>query len=90
MSYLSESELEAIQGLHRRAPYLIAGISHGMFSIASHCGGMKYEDCSYTYLPQTDECIRDDVLKFIRLHRRPAKVKTAPESDMFNGQAARP
>jgi hypothetical protein len=89
MSYLSESEVEAIQWHHIRAPYLISGISHGIFSIARHYGGMKYQGCSYTYIPESDECVRDDVLKFVTKLRKPKKVKTAPEADMFDGQAVR-
>ena len=57
-SYLSEREVAAIQTLHRKAPYLIQGVSRSMFSVARLTGGMKFQGCDYEYLAEHDECIR--------------------------------
>lgn len=51
-------------GLHKRTPYGITGVSHGMFSIARHYGAATYQGDAYTYFPDTDELVRDDVLKW--------------------------
>lgn len=50
--------------LHRKTPYGMTNVSMTQLSIARHYGGIKYNGESYTYLPKTDELIRDDVLKW--------------------------
>lgn len=77
-TYLTQEEIDACQSLPRDTPYLICGISTGMFSIARYSGGMKYNSKSYTYIPTTDECIRDDVLKLVTKLRKAAKKKDKP------------
>jgi hypothetical protein len=76
-TYLSDSELDAIQSLHRDAPYMIRGISRGMFSIARHYGGMTYQGRRYEYNPETDECVRSDVVKFVAKLRKAKPVESA-------------
>ena len=61
-------------GLHRRTPYGMTNVSMTQLSIARHYGGCKYQGDSYTYLPHTDELIRDDVLKWQRKQKRAAKT----------------
>lgn len=61
-------------GLHRRTPYGITNVSMSQFSVARYSGGCKFNGDSYTYLPHTDELIRDDVLKWQRKQRRAAKT----------------
>ena len=61
-------------GLHRRTPYGMTNVSMTQLSIARHYGGCKYQGDSYTYLPHTDELIRDDVLKWQRKQKRTAKT----------------
>jgi len=62
--------------LHRKTPFGIEGVSQGQFSIARHYGGIKYNGDEYTYLPLTDELIRDDVLKWKSKNAaKPAKQK---------------
>ena len=61
-------------GLHRRTPYGMTNVSMTQLSIARHYGGIKYNGESYTYLPKTDELIRDDVLKWQRKQKRAAKA----------------
>ena len=50
--------------LHQRTPYGMANVSMSQLSIARHYGGITYSGDSYTYLPKTDELIRNDVLKW--------------------------
>jgi len=74
-SYLSEAEVTALQfsDLDRAAPFLIRGVTEGIFSVARYYGGAKYNGASYTYVPATDELIRDDVLKFVAKLRKPRR-----------------
>ncbi len=74
MSFLSESEIESIQHLPNHTPYMIQNVSHGYFRIARHYGAAKYNGSSYLYLPDTDELIREDVLKFITKKRKATNV----------------
>lgn len=75
MSHLTPEELDALQTskLPRDTPYLIQGVSHGMFSIARHYGGAKYNGKFYSYVPTTDELIREDVVKWLAKRRTAAK-----------------
>jgi hypothetical protein len=80
--FLSAAEVAAAQVLHKRAPYAITGISCGMFSIARHYGGMTYQGCGYTYIPEHDECIRNDVLKLVvSLRKLEAKANRTEERE---------
>jgi len=49
-------------------------VSALVFKIARHYGGITYNGDSYTYLPKTDELIRDDVLKWKRKQGRKPKT----------------
>ena len=83
-TYLSGDELAAIQSLPRDTPYVIRGISRGMFSLARHYGGMTYQGKSYEYRAETDECVRRDVVKFVAKLRKEKPVETAKaEQDEF-------
>lgn len=57
-------------GLHTRTPYGMSHVSQTQLSIARHYGGIKYNGESYTYLPLTDELIRDDVLRWKQKHAK--------------------
>jgi hypothetical protein len=46
------------------APYAITNVSHTQLSIARHYGGCKYNGYDYTYFPEEDTLIRNDVLKW--------------------------
>jgi len=78
-SYLTAAEVLAAQVLHQRAPYALTSVSRGFFSIARHYGGMTFQGCSYTYMPEHDECVRDDVLRLVtkmrRLKRKAAELQ---------------
>lgn len=83
-TYLSDDELDAIQLLDSDTPYMIRGISQGMFSLARHYGGMTYQGRSYQYMPETDECVRADVVKFVAKMRKAKPVEsTKAEQDEF-------
>lgn len=73
-SYLTESEIDAIQHLHKKTPYLITGVSYGYFSVARHYGGATMNGSSYTYIPDSDELVRDDVLKAVKKLRKKASA----------------
>jgi len=70
LSYLSETEADAIQHLDRSTPFLIGGVSNTQLSIARHYGGIKFQGQTYTYFPASDELIRDDVLQFVTKMRK--------------------
>jgi len=44
-----------------QAPERIFAVSHGIFSVARHFGGCTAFGASYTYDPDADELIRDDL-----------------------------
>jgi hypothetical protein len=72
--YLTAAELQAVQHLHKRAPYSITGVSRSMFSVARHYGGMTHNGCQYLYVPPHDELVRADVFKVVgKLRREKAK-----------------
>lgn len=79
-SHLTTEEIEAIQSLHQRTPYLIPGVSRSQFSIARRYGGTTYNREAYTYIPPTDELIRDDVLRFVTRLRRSKRQAAATPS----------
>lgn len=59
-----ESVLEDVAecGLHRRTPYGITNVRETQFSIARFYGAITFNGEHYTYFPDSDELIRDDVL----------------------------
>ena len=72
MSFLTQSEIDALQSskLPRNTPFLIQGVSSTQFSVSRHYGGCTYNGKYYTYLYDTDELIRDDVLKWVKKYRK--------------------
>lgn len=92
-SFLSDSEIDLINSsnLSRSTPFMIRGVSSGMFSVARYYGGAKYNGASYTYHQPTDELIRDDVLKFVmKILKSDSKAKkkssktTGKTSNLFD------
>jgi hypothetical protein len=75
MSYLSQPEIDALNAsdLSRTTPFPIQGVSQGMFSIARHYGGAKFNGSDYAYIPEHDELVRDDVVKFVAKMRKPKR-----------------
>lgn len=85
-SFVTQDEIDAMNAskLARETPFLICGVSQTYFSIARFYGEANFNGSHYTYLSDTDELIRDDVLKFVMKLRKPKKVKKAaatPESE---------
>jgi hypothetical protein len=85
-SYLTDEEEDALRtcGLHTNTIYVIRGVMNTQFSIARHYGGCKIGNDYYTYLPPTDELIRDDVHRWLIKRRKAAaeakaKVKRIDE-----------
>ena len=76
-SHLTDDEIDALKtsGLHTRTPYVIPDVSHGMFSIARHYGGIQFNGDRYSYVPTTDELVRNDVVKWLAKQRKSAKRK---------------
>lgn len=87
MSHLTQAELEALQAsdLPRDTPLVLRKVSHSYFSTARLCGGCKINGNHYTYVPTTDELIRDDVVKFLaKLRRKPKQA--AKQITLFKEQ----
>jgi hypothetical protein len=76
MSYLTEAEIDDLQAsdLSRGTPFAIQGVSNTQLSIARHYGCCTFQHQRYTYFPDSDELIRDDVLKRVMKRRKPKKV----------------
>lgn len=72
--------------LHRRSPFLIRSVSTSYFSVARHYGGAKIQGCDYTYLPETDEIVRDDVLQWIQKQVKSTQKKDDPEQTKKDNQ----
>ena len=75
--------------LHKRTPFGMTNVSMTQLSIARHYGGIKYNGESYTYAPDTDELIRDDVLKWQRNQKR-AKPNTSGQRPPASGGTSGP
>jgi len=79
-SFLTESEIEALQSskLSRETPFAIQGVMNTQLSIARFYGGIRYNGDGYTYMPDGDELIRDDVLLFVtKLRKKQRKTEKA-------------
>lgn len=78
-TYMTEARQVIAETLPRDTPYAIRCVSQGIFSIARHYGGATYNGASYTYIPETDELVRNDVVKAIqKAERKPRRAKAAP------------
>ena len=77
-SFLSTEECQALadSGLHKKAYFLIKNVSQSIFSVARYYGEAKIQGCDFFYISNTDELIRDDVVKWLAKYRREAKKKT--------------
>ena len=83
-SFLTPAELLAISDLPQRTPYVIAPIRGSFFSLAALYGEMQVQGVAYTYMPATDECIRDDVLiRVNRLRSLQARADKVAEGRQF-------
>lgn len=75
MSYLTDEEITELNAsdLSRATAFAMRNVSSGFFSVARHYGGAKINGASYTYFPESDELIRDDVLQWITKRRKAQK-----------------
>lgn len=67
--------------LNRNAPFGITNVSHSMFSVARHYGGMNFKGYHYIYLKHSDELIRSDILALIRKSKRQNRKKQIHTKD---------
>ena len=79
---LNESGLAGLDAcpLHRKTPFGMTNVSMTQLSIARHYGGIKYNGESYTYLPHTDELIRNDVLKWKQKQGKSSPTNAAAQA----------
>lgn len=66
-------------GLHRGTPYAVQNVSYSQLSIARHTGCIRFNGDLYTYFPDTDELIRNDVLAWMRKRDRLENAKKLSE-----------
>jgi hypothetical protein len=82
-SYLKKEEFDhlVIDDLMNgvKAMILYRGVMNTRMSIARFYGGMNCNGVRYTYMPHTDELIRDDVLKAVAKMRKDALKASAKE-----------
>ena len=69
--------------LHKRTPYGMTNVSQTQLSIARQYGGIRFHGESYTYIPTTDELIRDDVLKWRKQQAKKTVVQPEPEPTLL-------
>lgn len=66
--------------LPRKTPFGITNVRMTQFSIARFYGGISFNGDTFTYLPDTDELIRDDVLRW-RVKQLKGEAQNADLSD---------
>ena len=73
---MTEKEIDALQEtkLDRATPFAISGVSNTQLSVARYFGGCKFQGRNYLYLPETDELLRDDVVKWLKKYRKAQEV----------------
>jgi hypothetical protein len=69
VDHLTAIDLQ-LAGLHQRAPYAIHGVMNTQLSIARHYGGITYQGEGYTYIPESDELVRNDVIKHLKIAQK--------------------
>ena len=76
--HMTEEEIDALQlsKLDRATPFVIGGVSQSQLSIARYYGGCKFQGQNYSYLPITDELLRDDVVKWLKKHRHETLLRS--------------
>ena len=93
MGHMTAEEMDALQEtkLDRTTPFVICGVSQSQLSIARFYGGIKYNGRMYSYIPPTDELIRDDVVRWLTKHRKAQRKvgggSTAIQADLLTANA---
>jgi len=83
-TFLTPDEIGWLMLSHGGQQIAWTGVSRTQLSIARHYGGIVFNGQSYTYMPATDELIRDDVLKLIMK----ARAAAAKDGESAGKQAA--
>jgi hypothetical protein len=50
--------------LHRKTPFGVTNVLYTQLSIARYCGMINFNGYRYIYYPDTDELIREDVMRW--------------------------
>lgn len=77
MSHLSEIELLLLDlsDLPRDTPFIIGNVMQTQFSISRYYGGCTFMGKHYSYVPTTDELIREDVVRWLTRERKRARAE---------------
>ena len=75
--------------LPRKTPFGMTNVTMTQFSIAQYYGACSFNGERYTYLPDTDELIRDDVLRW-RLGQLKNEAHNVPSSATGGAQQVSP
>ena len=74
--------------LPNKPVHAIGFVTQTQFSIARHYGGIKFKGHHYTYLPEGDQLVREDVLKWLNEQCKPAKAESdETQNSLFGGDA---
>lgn len=91
-SHITDAELLALElsGLPQSPPMIYTHISIGQLSLALHSMGCTISGHAYLYVPQTDELIRADVVKWLADLRKQEDAPSVTErcdrtGDLFDG-----
>ena len=79
---LDQSHIDLLKTcpLPKKPSYAIGFVTETQFSIARHYGGAKVQGKDYTYLPEGDQLVRDDVLKWLQ-KQKSNKTETTVVND---------
>jgi hypothetical protein len=72
--------------LHRKSPFGITNVTQTQFSIARYYGGINFNGSMYIYCPDTDELIREDVMKWKAKQLKAKQLKTKNKKQSENSQ----
>jgi len=85
MSYMTEDEIVMLDlsDLNRDTPFMITNVSYTQLSIAKFYGAINYNGVIFEYMPETDELVRHDVVKWLAKFRKKPKVKKVVSEQLF-------
>ena len=68
--------------------HAIGFVTQTQFSIARHYGGIRFQGVEYTYLPEGDQLVREDILKWLNEQMKPVKPENnETQGSLFGGDA---
>lgn len=87
---ITQDHIDAVKasGLPQSPVIAMGFVSYTQMSIARHFGGMKYQGKQYIYLPEADQLVRDDVLKWLNKEsqKKPANNDNQETLKFFKDQ----